>query len=332
MKKIFTIAIITILLSSCAKKQNYLSYDGFIQGTTFHIVFQAPENAVKQADIDSIFALVNSTFSTYDSTSIISKINRNETQDVNQLFVNMFNKSFEVYKKSNGAFDITVGQVVNAWGFGNTDTMQVDSSKIDSLMKFVGFEKVKLENSKIIKSDKNIEIDFNAIAQGYTCDVIADFFESKNLENYLIEVGGEIRGKGVNDKNQIWKVGIDKPTDNSSQENRELQEIVFLENKSIATSGNYRKFYEKDGMRISHTINPKTGFPANQNILSASVVANTCAEADAYATSFMVLGLEKSLEMLKQNADLEAYLISSDKNGKLIVTKTKGFEKMIFKE
>ena len=332
MKKIFSIAIISILLSSCAKKQEYLSYDGFIQGTTFHIVFQAQENSIKQKDVDSIFSLINSTFSTYDSTSIISKINRNETQEVNQLFVNMFNKSFEVYKKSNGAFDITVGQVVNAWGFGNTDTMNVDSSRIDSLMKYVGFDKVKLQNNQIIKSDKNIKIDFNAIAQGYTCDVIADFFESKNLKNYLIEVGGEIRGKGVNDKNEFWKVGIDKPTDNSSIENRELQEIVLLENKSIATSGNYRKFYEKDGMRISHTINPKTGFSANQNILSASVVANTCAEADAYATSFMVLGLEKSLEILKQNNDLEAYLISSDKNGKLVVTKTKGFEKMIFKQ
>jgi len=332
MKQLFTILIITFILSSCAKKQEYIAYDGFIQGTTFHIVFQASENAVKQSDIDSIFAFINSTFSTYDSTSMISKINRNETQDVNQLFVNMFNKSFEVYKKSNGAFDITVGQVVNAWGFGNTDTMKVDSSQIDSLMKFVGFEKVKLENSKILKSDKNIELDFNAIAQGYTCDVIADFFDSKNLENYLIEVGGEIRGKGVNDKNEFWKIGIDKPTDNSTAENRELQEIVILKNKSIATSGNYRKFYEKDGMRISHTINPKTGFPANQNLLSASVIANTCAEADAYATAFMVLGLEKSLEMLKQNADLEAYLIHSDKNGKLVITKTKGFEKLIFKE
>ncbi|HBF89336.1 MAG TPA: thiamine biosynthesis protein ApbE [Bacteroidales bacterium] len=329
MRNVIIILTLILAFSSCKSNREFFTKDGFTQGTTYHIVYKASEN--QNSEIDSLLNLVNKTFSLYDKESMLSKVNERESYEVNEMFVELINLSTRISNETSGGFDISVGQLVNAFGFGNTDTMAIDSALIDSLRQYVGFEKININGTKITKI-KNLKIDLNAIAQGYTCDVIADYFDKIDLNNYLVEIGGEVRAKGVNDKKMIWKVGIDKPVDNSGLENRELQEIILLENKSLATSGNYRKFYVKNGVRYSHTINPKTGYPVKHNLLSVTVLANTGAEADAYATSFMVLGLEKAMEMVNKNPDLKAYFISANADGTFKIDMSNGMEDLIFKE
>lgn len=327
MKNIIFVLLITLILFSCKGKREFFTHDGFTQGTTFHIVYKSEKKL--NSEIDSLLQHVLDVFSIYDSESMVSRVNNGKTTDVDDEFVSLMNLSKRIHDETNGAFDVTVGQVVNAFGFGTSDTLDVDSLLIDSLMQYVGFEKISIEGKKLFKNN-NVKIDLNAIAQGYTSDVVAEYFDKIGLNNYLIEIGGEVRAKGHNDKKQTWKVGIDKPVDNSSFEDRELQEIVLLENKSLATSGSYRKFYVKNGIRYSHTINPKTGFPVNHSLLSVTVLANTCAEADGYATSFMVMGLEKSLEFVNNNPDLEAYFISHGENGEFKVDVSNGMTKSIY--
>jgi thiamine biosynthesis lipoprotein len=203
--------------------------------------------------------------------------------------------------------------LVNSWGFVFTKKTTQDSIKIDNLLHFVGYKMLKLEGNKIIKAKPGIKIDFNAIAQGYTVDVLANYLESKGINNYLVELGGELKAKGKKE-NEDWKVGIDKPDEKASE--RKLEAVINLKNKALATSGNYRKFYEEGGQKFSHIINPKTGYPAQQNLLSVTVIANDCITADAYATAFMVMGLKKSIRFLEDNKDLklEVYFIY-DENG-----------------
>jgi thiamine biosynthesis lipoprotein len=193
----------------------------------------------------------------------------------------------------------------------------------------VGFQKIKLANRKLIKENKDIKVDVNAIAQGYSVDVIVNWLEHKNIENYLVEIGGEVCAKGINGKGIVWKIGIDKPIEDQSASNRELQAIASLNNKSLATSGNYRKFYEKDGIKYSHTINPKTGYPARNTLLSASVLATDCMTADAFATAFMVLGVEKSIELANKLDYLEVYFIYTDSTQNYSVYASDGFTKII---
>ena len=299
------------------RQQNTMPYQhntGQIFGTTYHITYQSDKDLHRE--ILQRLQLVDQTFSTFNDESIISKINRNEPVKLNQMFIEVFDLAKTVSKDSHGAFDITVAPLVNVWGFGFKSGTPPTKAVIDSLRHLTGYEKVKLIGSKVRKQDPRIMLDCSAIAKGYGSDVVAQYLRSRDVENFMIEIGGEIVVQGNSDKRLPWKIGVTKPTDDSTQVNNELQTVLNVSNTAMATSGNYRRFYYKNGKKYAHTIDPKTGYPVQHNILSATVLANTCAKADAYATSFMVLGLEKTQQVLQHHPDLMVYLIYADGQGK----------------
>lgn len=299
------------------RQQNTMPYqhnEGQIFGTTYHITYQSDKDLHRE--ILQRLQLVDQTFSTFNDESIISKINRNEPVKLNQMFIEVFDLAKTVSKDTHGAFDITVAPLVNVWGFGFKSGTPPTKAVIDSLRHLTGYEKVKLIGSKVRKQDPRIMLDCSAIAKGYGSDVVAQYLRSRDVENFMIEIGGEIVVQGNSDKRLPWKIGVTKPTDDSTQVNNELQTVLNVTNTAMATSGNYRRFYYKNGKKYAHTIDPKTGYPVQHNILSATVLANTCAKADAYATSFMVLGLEKTQQVLQHHPDLMVYLIYADGQGK----------------
>ena len=299
------------------RQQNTMPYQhntGQIFGTTYHITYQSDKDLHRE--ILQRLQLVDQTFSTFNDESIISKINRNEPVKLNQMFIEVFDLAKTVSKDTHGAFDITVAPLVNVWGFGFKSGTPPTKAVIDSLRHLTGYEKVKLIGSKVRKQDPRIMLDCSAIAKGYGSDVVAQYLRSRDVENFMIEIGGEIVVQGNSDKRLPWKIGVTKPTDDSTQVNNELQTVLNVSNTAMATSGNYRRFYYKNGKKYAHTIDPKTGYPVQHNILSATVLANTCAKADAYATSFMVLGLEKTQQVLQHHPDLMVYLIYADGQGK----------------
>lgn len=324
------IAIIAGLIILINKNQaTYIKIQGFAHGTTYHIIYKHPRGINLKAGLEKVMDSVDASLSTYDSTSIISRINRNENVKPDADFKKVFRRAQEISNATNGAFDITIAPVVNAWGFGFTERTKVDSSIIDSLQQFTGFAKVALQNEIIKKQDSSIMLDVNAIAKGFSVDKTARYLEGKTINNYMVEIGGEVRVKGKNSSGEAWRIGIDRPIEDPEARKRELKTVVSLKNGALATSGNYRRFYVEDGTKYSHTINPKTGFPVRHNLLSASVYANDCMTADAYATAFMVMGLEKSQSMVRQNPELEAYFIYADENGDEQVIATDAFKQKI---
>jgi FAD:protein FMN transferase len=292
-----------------------LRLNGYTQGTTYSITYFDDKGRDLQPDIEKILQNFSKSLSTYDSSSVVSRVNRNDEDVVpDDYFITCFKKSMEVSKSTGGAFDITVGPLVKVWGFAKKKKQNVDSSMIDSLLKFTGYQLAELKDNKVIKKDPRVTLDFNAIAQGYSVDVVSHFLESKNIISYLVEIGGEVFAKNKKPDDEQWKVGIEKPVDNPNSENP-LKAIVKLENKALSTSGNYRKFYIENGIRYSHEINPHTGYPAHNTILSASVFADDCMTADAYATAFMVMGLEKTIQFLSEHREIQVYLIYSGEDG-----------------
>lgn len=323
--------IIAFLATSCNNPDNQkeVKINGLAQGTYYAITYYDSHESDYQSEIDSLFKDFDISASVYLKESVISRFNNNDATVVaDDAFITIFNKSQEVSEKTEGAFDITVMPLINAWGFGFTDPMKLDTAQVDSLLPLVNYRNVKLENGKLIKNSPGIMMDFNAIAQGYSADLIGKMLESKGIDNYLIDVGGEVLAKGTKPGNINWKVGIEQPTENADDP-RELNAVVNLRDKALATSGNYRRFFIKDGVKYSHTIDPKTGFPVNHRVLSVSVLANDCMTADAYATAFMVMGLDKTKLFLDQNPDMEAYIIYTDSTGKLVNWASKGIEKLI---
>ena len=331
MKKIIFIFLTILFFESCNTKDqsNYININGFTQGTTYSITYESKNKINFRNDIENLLAEFDTSLSSYNKFSVITSVNNNTTNKADTYLKTVFIRSQQISEQTNGAFDITVGPLVNAWGFGLSKQEEITQAKIDSILKFVGFIKVKLVDDIIIKDDSRIKIDMNAIAQGYAVDVVAEFLVAKSITNYLVEIGGEVRTMGLNPKSEAWKIGIDKPIDNNNSPGENLQAIIHLNNRSLATSGNYRKFYEKDGVKYSHTIDPKTGYPVNHSLLSATVIANDCMTADAFATAFMVLGLDKSIELIDQHPELEAYFIYSDKEGVFKVKSTSGIEDII---
>lgn len=326
--------IFVLLLWGCQdKKSEYLKISGFAQGTTYNITYENSQNAEYNADIDSILKAFDQSLSTYDSTSLISRINSGDPMvEADEWFVEVFKEAVEVNTLSGGAFDITVGPVSRAWGFGNGPVAKHDTAYIDSLLQYVGMDKVKLEGRKVVRQSPGVKIDVNAIAQGYSVDVVCDFFNDRGIKNYLVEIGGEVRGKGTNARGKFWHIGIDRPSDDNRLPGQELQAIIELKNQSLATSGNYRKFFVEEGVKYSHTIDPKTGFPARNTLLSATVVCDDCITADAWATSFMVVGFEKSKELLSQLKGIEVYFVYSNAQGDYEVFFSEGMRKMIVEE
>lgn len=304
----------TIYIIKQQQDAPYQHDKGAIFGTTYSIIYQNNENLNKE--IMAALNEVDQSMSTFNKGSVISKINRNEQVQPDKMFVDVFQLANKISIETNGAFDVTVAPLVNAWGFGFKNGVHPTPQTIDSLKQFIGYQKVAYVNERIKKQDPRLMLDFSAIAKGYGCDVVANLLKRKGIENFMVEIGGEIVTRGISEKRLPWKVGVTKPTDDSLNVNQELQTILNVTDKSMATSGNYRKFYYKNGKKYAHTIDPITGYPVQHNILSSTVLAKTCAEADAYATAFMVLGLDKAKKVLEQHPELMAYFIYSDKNGK----------------
>jgi len=325
---LFFLLIVILSCNSLSKKKE-VKIDGLAQGTYYSITYYDRDGINYQPAIDSFFKAFDLSASLYLKESIISRLNNNDPAVIaDDAFTVVFNKSMEVSEKTEGAFDITVMPLINAWGFGFTDPMKVDSAIVDSILPLVNFKNITLENGRLIKKNPAIMVDFNAIAQGYSADLIGKMLESKGIENYLIDVGGEVLAKGSKPGNKKWRVGIEKPTE-TADDAREVKVVVKLRDKALATSGNYRRFFLKDGIKYAHTIDPKTGFPVNHTVLSVSVLANDCITADAYATAFMVMGLEKTKKFLAINPDLDAYIIYSDTNGKLSTWASEGLNELI---
>jgi thiamine biosynthesis lipoprotein len=318
MRKLVTVAFLLILFScgEQAPTKQKIIVDGFAQGTTYNVTYISMDGVNHQRAIDSMLIEIDNSLSTYQKKSIISKFNQADSiGEIDKLFADVYAISKQVYEETNGLFDPTIAPIVNSWGFGFENLHSTDSSIIDSLLEFVDFEKMYLNNKSVSKAKKGMMLDFNAVAQGYSVDVLSELLEVRGVENYLVEVGGELKAKGLNMNDTLWRIGIDRPLPDLKE--REIEAIINLENKALATSGNYRKFYEKDGLKYSHTINPKTGYPVEHNLLSVTVVMDGCAYADAYATAFMVMGLEKSKAFLYEHKGLGALLIYSDENGDL---------------
>lgn len=318
--------ILTLSLSCCIQPpMEYKHISGNAQGTTYHITYQTTAENDYSLQIDSILKAFDLTFSEYIPNSIVSRINRNDsTVEINEMFRVVFKKSLEVYTESGGAFDLTIAPLVEAWGFGPGEKRKA-SPNIDSLKQFVGMYKVRIEGNRLIKDLPGITLDVNGIAQGYSVDIVSDFFERKGIKNYMVEIGGEVRAKGKNDKGKLWRIGVDKPS-YSNQPGEDLQTILALDNKAMTTAGNYRNYFEENGVKYSHIIDPETGKPAKNRLLSVTVVAPDALTADAYDTPCMVMGLEKTRELLKKHPELDAYLIFNDEQGNYKVEYTKGIK------
>ncbi|MGY5355201.1 FAD:protein FMN transferase [Wenyingzhuangia sp. IMCC45467] len=312
LKTLFFYALIVFSTVACTQKQaKYQKLEGSVFGTTFHIQYSDTTNGNFSADITSLFDKMNNSLSTYHSHSLISELNNGlSVLKVDGDFVNVFKLSKKIFKETNGYFDPTVGKMVNAWGFGpHKSDKDPSKQEIDSLMQYVGFDKVILKNDTIVKQNPNITFDFNATAKGYGVDLVGEFLESKGVKNYLIEIGGEIRARGVNENKKLWSVGIEEPNFDGT---RSLQKVTQLNNEAIATSGNYRKFRIDSitGKKIAHTFNPKTGSPAHTDLLSVSVIAPvTCGEVDAYATAFMAMGFKKAKALASVHKNMKVYFI-----------------------
>ena len=328
---IFISLSFVLILSSCLEQsKKFFNNEGLTFGTSYHIIYENDKDVH-----DAIRVKMNEfnlSLSTYDSVSVISKINRNEEVTPDNYFLTVFNKAVEISDKTNGAFDITVAPLVNAWGFGFSKRDSISPEIVDSLLQFVGMDKVKLSDGKVVKTAPGVMLDASAIAKGYGVDVVADYLESLGMGNYLVEIGGEIRARGHNRRGIPWRVGIDKPIDDPKVLHRELQEIIEITKGALASSGNYRNFYIKNGKKYAHTINPKTGYPIQHELLSVSVIAADCMTADAYATAFMVLGMDKAKEIVDKTPKLEAYFICrAEDSDTLKVLYTNGFGKLIVK-
>lgn len=332
-KNILWLFLLVLFLSSCnfKKEANPVKLVGEAQGTYYSITYFDKEHRDFQYVIDSILQAFDRSVSLWVPNSVLSRVNRNDsTVKLDMYFKLNFRLARQVAEATNGAFDFTIAPLVKAWGFGFDDNKKVNERIIDSLLPLVDYRNVHIKNGKIEKTDPRITFDFNAIAQGFSVDVIGAWLESKNIENYLVDIGGEVKARGNKPDGSSWKVGIEKPA-KYKNDARDLKAVVALQNNSIATSGSYRKFYEEDGIRYSHTIDPTTGYPVQHSLLSVSVLTDNTGLADAYATAFMVMGLEKSKAFLSNSEELEAFFIYSTENGNYNTFATKGFQSRITK-
>ncbi len=287
---------------------------GVVFGTYYSIIYYDDDGRVFQRGIDSLFRDFNSSLSFYDPNSLLSRVNRNEEDVVDDYFRVVFMRSQQISEETNGAFDVTVFPLVNNWGFGFSERAQMTAEKVDSMLEFVGFKKARLENGHIVKTDERVQLDFNAIAKGYAADLIGLFLESKGVHTYMVEIGGDLVAKGVKPDGSKWRIGLEIPAEDMTAE-QQWDYLVEIQDVGLATSGDYRRYQEVDGQRYSHTINPKTGYPVVHNLLSASVFAPDAMSADAYATAFMVMGLDAAIEFVESRDDLEAYFIFSENDG-----------------
>lgn len=308
LKTILAVLLSSLLCVACTQQKQYYVESGSVFHTLYQIKYESSKLLTDQ--IDAELQAFNLSMNPFNPNSIIAKVNRNEDVEVDEWFETVFNKSLEVSEHSNGAFDVTAAPFINLWGFGFEKSDSVSQEKIDSIQAFVGYRKVRIENKRVIKDDPRIKLNFSAIAKGYASDVIAALLEREGIENYMVEIGGEIVAKGKNPYGDCWRIGIQKPEDETSGINYDTErKIKLCAKRGFATSGNYRNYYIKDGKKYAHTIDPRTGYPSEQSILSATIIAPDCMTADAYATAFMAMGLEAACQMAANIPEIEYYLI-----------------------
>ena len=311
MRRIAFLLFTVALLAGCSKPVPFQRNSNFVFGTVYNITYQYGEDL--QQEIEAELKKVDSEFSMFNQESTVARINRGDsTVERSEMFNEVYQLALTVNKETDGAFDVTVAPLVNAWGFGFKHEKLPTEQQVDSLLQI-----------------RN-QMDFSAIAKGYGCDVVARLLKSKGIENFMVEIGGEVVVSGHNDKDQPWHIGVNKPVDDSTHVDNELQTVLSITDRAMATSGNYRNFYYQDGKKYAHTIDPRSGYPVQHSLLSATVIADDCATADAYATSFMVLGVDEAKEVLLRHPELMAYLIYVDEtNGTLTVWRSpdlKGYE------
>ena len=332
-KLIWQIPFLAILIIGTViilqKQPPFRSNEGLVFGTVYKITYQHHDDL--HQGIKEVLMEVDNSLSPYNKNSIITRINHNEDTTLNKHFTHVFELAQTVSSQTDGAFDISVAPLVNAWGFGFKHAIEIAPATIDSLRQFVGYQKIRIEDGKIVKDDSRLMLDCSSIAKGYGVDMVADYLKSKGVQNYMVDIGGEVVLKGKNPKMKNWRIGINKPVEDSLSINQELQTILETTNIAMATSGNYRKFYYKDGKKYAHTIDPRLGHPVQHNILSATVLAKDCTTADAYATAFMVMGLEKAKAFCEEHPELNAYFICSGEGEKHHIYYTPGMEKYMVK-
>lgn len=306
----------------------YFQIQGFALGTSYNMVFEAKDANGMQDEVESLIADFEHSLSVYKSDSIISRVNRNEEVVIDKYFESVFMKAQEIYRKSEGLFDMSAEPLFKAWGFSFAEKQDMTDARINELMQYIGMNKLSLENGRIVKENPSLQLNANAIAKGYVVDVIADWLSEQGIENYLVEVGGEIRTSGISPRGGGWVIGVDRPSETNLMPGQDVQVMLELSDKALATSGNYRQFYVKDGQKISHTINPKTGYPVSHTLLSVTVLADDAMSADAYATAFLVAGIDSTLELL-DNIDNVEVLFICDEDGEYKVHYTAGLDKYI---
>ena len=303
----------TILIIRNQNITPYHNDKGMVFGTTYSITYQADSSL--HTSIKKELQKVDEALSPFNKQSVITAVNENRNMPVNKMFADVFLMAEKISEDTDGAFDITVAPLVNAWGFGFKSGKHPSRHDIDSLKTIIGYKKVSLNDLRVTKTDPRVMLDCSSIAKGYGSDAVAAMLERHGVKNYMVEIGGEIVTKGISQKRMPWKIGVTKPIDDSLSLSQEIQCIINVTDKAMATSGNYRNFYYHGGKKYAHTIDPKTGYPVQHSILSATVIANNCATADAYATAFMVMGMEKAQKLLERHPELMAYIIFADKDG-----------------
>jgi len=307
----------TVLIIRQQQSTPYQKNAGLIFGTTYSVTYQCGEDL--QEEIEAELKKVDDEFSMFNSQSIVARLNNGEQPELSNDFIDVFKLARQVSEDTNGAFDITVAPLVNAWGFGFKHQQMPSKEQVDSLRELISYRYVTLKDKTITMQKPGMMLDFSAIAKGYGVDVVARLLERHDIKNYMVEIGGEITTRGINPERVPWRIGVNKPSEDALNENHELQTILNVTDKSMATSGNYRNFYVKGGKKYAHTIDPKTGYPVQHSLLSATVLTDRCAKADAYATSFMVLGMDGAKKILERHKELMAYLIYTDNKGNLSV-------------
>ena len=317
-----------LCFASCGRQSHKIVLQGLAQGSYYAITYFDEENRNFQREIDSIFHAVDISVNLWMDSSVISKVNRNEDVTLDSIFIDNFRIAMETARLSDGYFDPTISPIVAAWGFSYKRGDSITPQLIDSLKQLVDYRKIHIENGKVIKENPDMKLDFNAIAQGYTSDLIAAFLESRGIKNYLVDTGGEIMARGEKPNGQPWVVGIEKPAENWDSE-QVVQTRIALHDKGLVTSGSTRKYTERNGRRYSHCIDPKTGYPVEHNVLSATVLAENSVWADALASICMVMGMEKSLPLIESMDGVEAYYIFVNAQNELETFATEGFQKLI---
>lgn len=340
-KQTLYILLLILLLTGCRDKGGYYRITGYAQGGTYSVTYSdidtsgniiplSPEEL--KGIIDSTLVAIDKSLSGYNPNSILTKVNQNESDTLDRLFIEMFDISKMIYLETSGKFDPSAAPLFDIWGFGFKEREAVSQHKIDSIRNFVGMDLAHIEDCRLIKKDPRFKLNFNAIAQGYSCDVVAAELDKAGIQNYLVEVGMEIYCRGVNPSGNKWNIGVDTPEDGNMEAGKNISEIISVTDAGIVTSGNYRKFFIEGGQKYSHTIDPALGYPVKHNLLSATIIASNATLADAYATYCMVIGLERAKAFLNSRPDLEGYLIYGTEDGGMSVYYTENLKSQLIKK